>query len=139
MLKGLGATVALPMLDAMMPAGASAQTGRKPIRLIAMEMVHGAAGSTAYGIRQHMWSPAQTSDAFDLTPMSLKSLEPYRDYLTIGSNTDVRNAEAFAASEIGADHFLVHHKVGPVTPDWAKGVPVAQIGDHTFYRGKRKL
>ena len=39
----------------------------------------------------------------------------------------------------GADHFLVHHKVGPVTPDWAKGVPVAQIGDHTFYRGKRKL
>ena len=47
MLKGLGATVALPMLDAMLPVGVSAQTGRKPIRLIAMEMVHGAAGSTA--------------------------------------------------------------------------------------------
>jgi hypothetical protein len=42
---------------------------------------------------------------FDLSPTSLKSLEPYRDYLTIVSNTDVRNAEAFAASEIGADHF----------------------------------
>ena len=42
---------------------------------------------------------------FDLAPTSLRSLEPYRDYLTIVSNTDVRNAEAFAASEIRADHF----------------------------------
>ena len=105
MLKGLGATVALPMLDAMMPARLSAQAGRKPVRLIAMEMVHGAAGSTAYGLKQNMWSPAKTGSAFDLSPTSLKSLEPYRDYLTIVSNTDVRNAEAFAASEIGADHF----------------------------------
>src|SRR5688572_13358289 len=105
MLKGLGATVALPMLDAMLPVGVSAQTGRKPIRLIAMEMVHGAAGSTAYGIKKNMWAPAAAGSAFDLGPTSLKSLEPYRDYLTIVSNTDVRNAEAFAASEIGADHF----------------------------------
>ena len=70
-----------------------------------MEMVHGAAGSTAFGIKKNMWSPAATGSAFDLSPTSLKSLEPYRDYLTIVSNTDVRNAEAFAASEIGADHF----------------------------------
>ena len=84
--------------------GAIAQ-GRKPLRLIAMEMVHGAAGSTAFGIKKNMWSPAATGSAFDLSPTSLKSLEPYRDYLTIVSNTDVRNAEAFAASEIGADHF----------------------------------
>ena len=32
-------------------------------------------------------------------------LEPYRDYLTIVSNTDCRNAEAFTAPEIGGDHF----------------------------------
>ena len=30
----------------------------KPVRLIAMEMVHGAAGSTASGIKRNMWSPA---------------------------------------------------------------------------------
>ncbi len=104
-LKGLGATIALPFLDAMLPATVSAQGGRKPLRLIAMEMVHGAAGSTAYGIKQNMWSPAKTGSAFDLSPTSLKSLEPYRDYLTIVSNTDCRNAEAFSAPEIGADHF----------------------------------
>ena len=36
---------------------------------------------------------------------SLAPLEPYRDYLTIVSNTDVRNAEAFEPPEIGGDHF----------------------------------
>ena len=45
MLKGLGATIALPILDAMMPVGVSAAP--KKLRLVAMEMVHGSAGSTA--------------------------------------------------------------------------------------------
>ena len=36
---------------------------------------------------------------------SLAPLEPFRDYLTIVSNTDVRNAEAFELPEIGGDHF----------------------------------
>jgi hypothetical protein len=35
----------------------------------------------------------------------MSPLEPYRDYLTIVSNTDVRNAEAFEPKEIGGDHF----------------------------------
>jgi hypothetical protein len=105
-LKGLGVGVALPLLDAMTPAGAvSAQARNRAVRLIAMEMVHGAAGSTAYGIQKNMWSPSGVGRQFDLSPTSLRALEPYRDYLTIVSNTDVRNAEAFAASEIGADHF----------------------------------
>ena len=42
-----------------------------------------------------MWSPAEVGREFDLTPSSLSPLEPFRDYLTIVSNTDVRNAEAF--------------------------------------------
>ncbi len=104
--KTLGATIALPFLDAMVPA-ASAQgrlAGGKT-RLLAIEMVHGAAGSTQFGITRNMWSPAAVGSAFDLAPTSLVSLERYRDYLTIVSNTDCQNAEAFAAPEIGADHF----------------------------------
>src|SRR6188472_528495 len=103
-LKGLGAAIALPFLDAMVPAGALAQA-RRPVRLIAMEMVHGSAGSTAYGIKKNMWAPAGTGSDFDLSPTSLKPLENYRQYLTIVSNTDCRNAEAFLPPEIGADHF----------------------------------
>ena len=105
-LRGMGATIALPFLDAMTPAGATlAQTRTAPVRVIAMEMVHGSAGSTAYGIRKNMWAPAATGSGFDLSPTSLKPLEPYREYLTIVSNTDCRNAEAFLPPEIGADHF----------------------------------
>ncbi len=34
----------------------------------------------------------------------------------------------------GADHFVV---LNLANPDWARGTPVAQIGDHTFYKVRR--
>jgi hypothetical protein len=106
-LKGVGATVALPFLEAMVPArtalAKTAAAGKT--RLAAIEMVHGAAGSTQIGLAKNLWSPAATGHTFDLSPTSLAALEPYRDYLTIVSNTDVRMAEAFTTPEIGGDHF----------------------------------
>ena len=105
-LKGLGVTVALPFLEAMVPARtALAQTAAGKVRLACIEMVHGSAGSTAFGIKQNMWAPAAAGRSFDLTPSALQPLEPLRDYLTIISNTDVKNAEAFELPEIGGDHF----------------------------------
>ncbi len=106
-LQGIGATVALPFLEAMVPARtALAKTAAAPrVRLAAFEMVHGSAGATVVGLQKNMWSPAATGKAFDLSPSSLAPLEPFRDYLTIVSNTDVRNAEAFELPEIGGDHF----------------------------------
>jgi Protein of unknown function (DUF1552) len=103
-LRGLGVTVALPWLDAMTPAFAKAAANRK-VRLSAIEMVHGSAGATTFGASKNMWSPAAVGTGFDLSPGALSSLEPVRDYVTIVSNTDVRNAEAFSLPEIGADHF----------------------------------
>jgi hypothetical protein len=104
-LKGVGVTMALPFLEAMVPARASAQAARGKVRFAAIEMVHGSACSTAFGIKQNLWAPAATGREFDLGPSSLKPLEPFRDHITIISNTDVRNAEAFTAPEIGGDHF----------------------------------
>lgn len=109
-LRGLGAAVALPFLDAMVPAGrrgalAGATVATDQTRLVTIEMVHGAAGSNEYGASKNLWSPAAVGRDFDLTPSSLSSLEPYRDYLTIISNTDVQGAEATTAPEIGGDHF----------------------------------
>jgi hypothetical protein len=105
-LKGAGATVALPFLGAMVPAGrARASTLSDRSRLVAIEMVHGAAGSTTWGAKQNFWSPAATGREFDLKPSALSSLEPFRSYLTIVSDTDVRMAEAFEPPEIGGDHF----------------------------------
>ncbi|MEZ5289950.1 MAG: DUF1552 domain-containing protein [Vicinamibacterales bacterium] len=106
LLKGMGAAIALPLLDAMIPAStalAKALPGKR--RLIAMEMVHGAAGSTTFGAKRNLWAPAAAGRDFDLSPTAMAPLEPYRDYLTIVSNTDVANAEAFTPPEIGGDHF----------------------------------
>ena len=105
-LKGVGATIALPLLDAMVPAAtALAQTVRPTPRLVAMEMVHGAAGSSALGQKQHLWSPATVGSEFDLGSTSLSPLEPLRDYVTVVSQTDVQNAEASSPPEVGGDHF----------------------------------
>ena len=104
-LRGMGVTVALPFLEAMRPAGSAFASPAPKTRFVAIEMVHGSAGATAFGATKHMWSPAQAGRGFDLSPTSLTSLEPYRDQLTIISNTDVRNAEACVPPEIGGDHF----------------------------------
>ncbi len=104
-LKGVGATVGLPFLEAMVPARSAGAAPSERPRLVCIEMVHGAAGSNAIGIEKNLWSPKAVGREFDLTPSSLSPLEPYRDYLTIVSNTDCRNAEAFSPPEIGGDHF----------------------------------
>ncbi|MBI1873934.1 MAG: DUF1552 domain-containing protein [Acidobacteria bacterium] len=109
-LRGLGATVALPFLDAMVPArGLWTRTARAAsldrTRLVCIEMVHGAAGSNEWGATQHLWAPAETGRSFDLAPGALGPLEPFRQYLTIVSDMDVRGAEAITPPEIGGDHF----------------------------------
>jgi len=111
-LRGLGAAVALPYLDAMVPAlGAltkrsiTAAPGAKT-RFVAIESVHGAAGSNIWGASKNLWAPAATGKDFVLNPDgALIPLEPWRKHLTIVSNTDTRMAEAFDAPEIGGDHF----------------------------------
>ena len=106
--RGIGATVALPFLDAMVPARklwAKMKAEIDPTRLVCIEMVHGSAGSNEWGATQNLWSPAAVGRNFDLSPSALLPLEPFRNYLTIVSQTDVRNAEAFIPKEIGGDHF----------------------------------
>ena len=105
-LQGMSATIALPYLDAMIPTGRRAYfaANRAP-RLVAIEMVHGAAGCNEWGAKMNLWSPASAGKAYDLSPTALTSLDKYRDYLTIVSNTDVREAEPTSPNEIGGDHF----------------------------------
>src|SRR5262245_3286877 len=91
-LRGLGATVALPLLDAMVPAHTpfsrtAAAASVERTRLVCIELVHGSAGSSPWGASQNLWSPVQTGAAFDLAPTALSSLEPFRKYLTIVSDT----------------------------------------------------
>ena len=105
----MGATVALPFLDAMVAAkaiGAKGGAAAERTRLICIEEVHGLAGCNKWGASKFLYAPEQTGSDFTIVPDSaLSSLEPYRKHMTIVSNTDVRMAEAFTAPEIGGDHF----------------------------------
>ena len=57
MLRGMGTAVALPLLEAMVPARrAFGKPTADPARLVCIEMVHGSAGSTKYGIeKKDVW------------------------------------------------------------------------------------
>ncbi len=104
-LKGAGAAVALPFLESMVgaqvPTKGSAADPKT--RFTAIEMVHGAAGSSPTGRAKNYWSPAKVGSDFEFTT-SLKSLEPFRDYITIVSDTDLHNAMSLSPAEEGADH-----------------------------------
>jgi hypothetical protein len=105
-LRGAGATVALPLLDAMVPAGRLLARTPERTRLVCIEEVHGLAGCNDWAASKFLYAPATTGKDFQLVADNpLKSLESFRDHLTIVSNTDVRMAEAFALPEIGGDHF----------------------------------
>jgi hypothetical protein len=102
----MGVSLALPLLDSMVPAQTPvAKTAAVPrTRLACIEMVHGAAGSTADGTEKHYWSPAEEGRDFKFS-QTLEPLEPLREYITVVSDTDLHPATAWSAAEEGADHF----------------------------------
>jgi hypothetical protein len=86
-LKGVGAAIALPLLDAMNPASTAwAQTpaAAVPKRFAFIGFPHGAI--------MDKWSPAQTGATYELSPI-LQPLEPYRSHLTIVSGLRNKPAE----------------------------------------------
>ncbi len=109
-LRGLGAGISVPLLDAMIPARsllAETAAGKASghTRMVCIEQVHGAAGCNELGESLNLWAPEKVGRGFDLSAGSLKSLTPFQDYLTIVSNTDARMADALNPEEIGGDHF----------------------------------
>jgi hypothetical protein len=105
-LRGVGASLALPLLDSMVPAQTPlAKTAASPrSRLCCIEMVHGSAGSTVDGSNKHYWSPEKEGPDFEFT-QTLEPLAQFRDYITVVSDTDLRPAGAFVDDEEGGDHF----------------------------------
>ena len=105
-LRGTGASIALPLLDSMVPAG---RLWRDPAlgftRMVCVEESHGCAGGNDWGATQHLFGPAKIGKDFEISERSqFRLLEPFRDYLTIVSDTDCRMAEPWETEEIGADH-----------------------------------
>ena len=106
-LRGMGASVALPFLDGMVPAGRllRGSENENATRLVCIEESMGMAGGNDWGATQHLFAPPTVGRDFELLPESqLKPLEAFRDYMTVVSNTDCRMAEPYRPEEIGGDH-----------------------------------
>jgi hypothetical protein len=87
-LKGAGATIALPLLDAMSPAATAwAQTaaGSTPTRMAFIGFPHGAIMS--------QWSPQQAGTDYEISPI-LEPLDKFREHLTIVSGLRNKPAES---------------------------------------------
>ena len=79
MLRGLGATLALPLLDAMVPSlTALQQTAAKPATRFGVMYVPN-------GMVMQQWTPATEGVGFELTP-TLSPLTPFRSDLLVLSN-----------------------------------------------------
>ncbi len=104
-LQSAGVSVALPLLDAMIPTFAAADESNKT-RLVCIEEVHGLAGCNKQGAEKLLFAPSSVGYDYQLVPENpLKSLESWREHFTIISNTDARMAEPINPAEIGGDHF----------------------------------
>jgi len=112
-LKGIGVSLALPLLDSMIPARTLlAQTAAKPLaRLGFVYIPHGAIMA--------QWTPSTEGAGFEFTPI-LKPLEPFRDRLNVISGLGHRAADTTAV-----------HSLSPTT--WLSGVrPKATQGVDAF-------
>jgi len=98
LLRGAGATLALPLLDAMVPAAtALAQTAAAPKpRFVGCFVPHGMAPG--------YWVPEKVGENPDF-PFNWKPLEPFRDHVTILSGMHSRSSEP-PPGATGADHWV---------------------------------
>jgi Protein of unknown function (DUF1552) len=129
-LRGMGVGVALPLLDAMIPAAtALASTAAAPtMRLGFFYFPHGAI--------MEKWTPAQVGTDFELSPI-LEPLAPFRKQLIVVSNVGNKPGESRAVHAlVPATWLSCVHPRESMTPDMAVTVDqiaAQHIGQHTPY------
>ncbi len=101
-LRGMGVTLALPLLDSMVPAlSAQTKTAASPVTRLGFVYV-------PHGAIMDKWTPAAEGAGFEFSPI-LKPLEPFRDRLNIVSGLHHKAADTTAV-----------HSLSPTT--WLSGV-----------------
>jgi hypothetical protein len=115
-LKGVGASIALPLLDAMNPAAtawAATPAGSAPKRFAFIGFPHGAI--------MDRWSPAQTGRDYQMSTI-LEPLAPFREYLTVVSG--LRNKPG----ETPEPHAYIESTWLNCVKPWEHGVTNADAG-----------
>ena len=116
-LRGAGATLALPFLEAMVPAAtALAQTAAAGTpRFVGCFVPHGAAPG--------YWVPEKEGALGETLPFNWKPLEPFRDHTVIFSGLHSRSAEP-PPGVTGADHWVTAAFMSAQKPKKTAGADV---------------
>jgi hypothetical protein len=120
-LRGIGASVALPLLESMVPA---LQAAPAPIRRVAFIY-------TPTGIIMNSWTPAAEGAGFEFTP-TLKPLEPFRYRVNVLSGLEHHNGESLGDgagdhARAGATWLTGVHPKKTEGADIHNGISVDQI------------
>jgi hypothetical protein len=115
-LRGLGATLALPFLESMLPArGAQAAVKKMfPTRFVGAFVPHGAAPG--------YWIPESSAPGFKF-PYVYEPLEPFRKYTTLTSGLWSKSSEN-PPGVTGADHFVAAAYLSGVKPRKTTGADI---------------
>jgi hypothetical protein len=127
-LRGLGTTIALPMLDAMFPpltALAQSAVKKAPVRLGYVYTPNGIIGCSDKSPRLFMWTPKTAGANFEFSP-TMKALEPYRDNLVVMSG--LAQVTGRALGDGPGDH-------ARATATWLTGVHPYKTGGADFRLG----
>jgi len=111
-LRGIGATVALPFLEAMQPARA-ASSAKAPVRMGILFMPN--------GVRQDMWTPEGEGTGFKMSPI-LQSLERHRSDINIFTQLSHANCKG------GDGHYAK-------TANWLTGTEIAKTTGKDLHCG----
>ena len=119
-LRGLGATIALPLLDGMVPAlaGPLAAVGKRPLRVGYIYVPN--------GIMRDVWLPATTGANFEMTSV-LKHLAPFRDQLLVLSGLDGAEEDIISGHVAGSSMWLTGREPKKSLNDVHCGVSVDQV------------
>ena len=119
-LRGAGASVALPLLDAMVPSmTAQAKTAAAGVRRLGFVYI-------PMGSNISMWTPRSEGDLSELSP-TLSPLEPVKDQLTVITNLELKNAYPGTHATSNAAFLSAAKAKWTESTDYHLGITVDQV------------
>ena len=124
-LRGTGASLALPLLDAMLPAFALASPDAKPA--LRFGIVY-----APNGVIMDKWTPPQEGPLSSLPPI-LEPIAPFRNQLLVLSGLESKQAWGIAGVDVAGEHprasaaFLTGVHVNSVASEPHAGISVDQV------------
>ena len=119
-LKGVGATLALPLLDAMIPAATALEkTVAKPVKRLGFVFM-------PMGCDQSRWTPGSEKNLDKLSPI-LDSLAPVKDRITVMTNMELANAYPGSHATSNSSFLSAAKAKHTETNDYYLGTTVDQV------------